>query len=102
MNRKCSYSSFENFFKPEVTEFDPISVSCDQEGYIGELIEFGFLYRFDKAYGADSVAQKRCEFIEDPFIKYKVPPPPPLCDPELQEEKSDPNCITKELKDEML
>ena len=60
------------------------------------------MYRFDKAYGADSVAQKRCEFIEDPFIKYKVPPPPPLCDPEHQEEKSDPNCITKELKDEML
>lgn len=99
MNRQCSWSSFENYFEPNVSQFDPIQVSCDNGGYIGELVQFGFLYLFDKAYGADSVAQKRCEFIEDPFIKYKTPPPPPICDPELYDEKLEANCITQEQRD---
>ena len=87
MDKQCSWSSFENKFNESTAEeFDPISVKCPG-GYIGDLIEFGFLYKFDQAYGGNTVAKKRCEFVMDPFMKFKIPPPPPLCDPDADEEK---------------
>lgn len=97
MDKKCSWSSIEDKLYGESysgSKFDPISVKCD-DGYIGKLEQFGFLYKYDPSYGGDSVAEERCKFIVDPLIRYKKPPAPPKCDPELDEQEQIPGCVTE-------
>ena len=84
MDKKCSWSTFEQHFNQSYANKNFVTVDCGQ-GYIGELLEFGFLYQFDKLYGGDSIASERCKFIENPMIRYKKPAPKPFCTDEQLE-----------------
>ena len=70
MNLKCGYSSFSKYVDKSAIDPGPITVDCGK-GYIGDLKEFGFLYEFDKAYGAASDGEAKCNNIENPLLPYK-------------------------------
>ena len=102
MDKKCSYSSFEYNFNSSIEEkAPPVHVDCG-DGYIGELQSFGFLYKFDKQYGDDTIASERCKYIEDPQIRYKKPAPKPWCVEDV--EPGDPDyvedCVNACINDE--
>ena len=88
MTTKCGYSDFDyKFFKkPEENYTGEVTVDCG-EGYIGQLKEFGFLYKKDKVYGGDSDGNATCRHIEEPMDYYKMPPLVPIiCNNEEMEE----------------
>ena len=102
MDKKCSYATFEAYFNnSQSPDSHEITVDCE-DGYIGDLISFGFLYQFDKKYGGDSVASERCNYIQNPYIRYKKPVVVYcLDDPDLAEEEQIPNCVPKPTEEEL-
>lgn len=92
MTSKCGFSDFDyKFFKkPEYT--GEVLVDCGQ-GYIGELKEFGFLYKEDKVYGGLSDGEATCRHLEEPMDFYKLPLIVPIkCDPDVIEGQELINC----------
>ena len=59
MNLNCGWSDFKAKFNATAEKAGPIKVDCG-EGHIGMLEEFGFLYKKDKSYGAESDGEARC------------------------------------------
>ena len=77
MTTKCGFSDFDyKYFKKDSYSADA-TVDCG-EGYIGELKEFGFLYKEDKVYGGESDGSATCKHIEEPMDYYKQPPIIPI------------------------
>jgi hypothetical protein len=50
-------------------------------GYIDNMREFGFLYKFDMAYNGESDGEASCKNVENPNDPYTYEAPPPIvCD----------------------
>lgn len=91
MSKKCGFSDFEHRFSvdAEIPQ-ENIKFDCGL-GYIGEIQEFGFLYKFDKEWGGDTDGQAVCESIINPFFEYRMPEPEPIvCNVEEYEDEFDP------------
>ena len=78
MSKFCSFSNFQYKFNEYIHMPDQnISIDCGN-GYLGEIKEFGFLYKNDKEWGGDTEGEAVCQNIEDPYFTYKKPEEEPI------------------------